>query len=96
MEYFEKALSKNELISKIANVHILGIRSRTNVSKEILSNAKNLLSVGAFCIGTDQVDLIESTKKGIAVFNAPFSNTRSVVELVLGEISQSVYPSPST
>ena len=81
-----KLCQKNELISKIANVHILGIRSRTAVSKEILSNAKNLLSVGAFCIGTDQVDLIESTKKGIAVFNAPFSNTRSVVELVLGEI----------
>lgn len=86
VEYFEKSLTKQELIDRIRDVSILGIRSRTQVDAEVLSHAKRLMAIGAFCIGTDQIDLKAATEKGIAVFNAPYSNTRSVVELVLGEI----------
>src|SRR5665647_1909361 len=71
---------------KIKNVHILGIRSRTNLTREILLKAKKLFAVGCFSIGTNQVDLRAAKKHGIPVFNAPFSNTQSVAELVIAEI----------
>ncbi|WP_029034716.1 phosphoglycerate dehydrogenase [Salinimicrobium terrae] len=80
------ALDEEELAEKIKDVSVLGIRSKTHVTKKVLENANRLIAVGAFCIGTNQIDLEECLKKGIAVFNAPFSNTRSVVELAIGEI----------
>ncbi|MBN1155574.1 phosphoglycerate dehydrogenase [candidate division KSB1 bacterium] len=79
-------LEGEELIKRIEHVSVLGIRSKTHISEEILKHANRLISIGVFCIGTDQITLPECSKKGIAVFNAPFSNTRSVVELALGEI----------
>ncbi len=78
------ALSEAELCEAIKGVHILGIRSKTNLTEKILENADKLLAVGCFCIGVNQVDLSATTKKGVAVFNAPYSNTRSVAELVIG------------
>ena len=78
------ALSEEALIEAIAGVHILGIRSKTNVTAKVLEHADKLLAVGAFCIGTNQIDLKGCSQKGIAVFNAPYSNTRSVVEMVMG------------
>lgn len=86
VEVISSALSEDELAEKIKNVSILGIRSKTNVTKKVLENANRLISIGAFCIGTNQIDLETSTEKGIAVFNAPFSNTRSVVEMAIAEI----------
>ncbi|SNS14450.1 D-3-phosphoglycerate dehydrogenase [Belliella buryatensis] len=86
IEVISSALSEEELAEKIKNVSILGIRSKTNVTKKVLENANRLISIGAFCIGTNQIDLDTCTKKGIAVFNAPFSNTRSVVEMAIAEI----------
>lgn len=80
------ALDEEELAEKIKDVSVLGIRSKTQVTKKVLENANRLISIGAFCIGTNQIDLEECLKKGIAVFNAPYSNTRSVVELAIGEI----------
>lgn len=80
------SLSEEELIEAIKDVSVLGIRSKTQLTKNVLQHAKRLIAVGTFCIGTNQVDLNECLRKGIAVFNAPFSNTRSVVELVIGEI----------
>ena len=80
-----KALPVEELKSAIADAHFVGIRSRTQLSEEIFTAAKKLVAVGCFCIGTNQVDLNAATHRGIAVFNAPFSNTRSVAELVLAE-----------
>ncbi len=80
------ALDEEELAEKIKDVSVLGIRSKTQVTQKVLENANRLISIGAFCIGTNQIDLEECLKKGIAVFNAPFSNTRSVVELAIGEI----------
>lgn len=80
------AMDEEELAEKIKDVSVLGIRSKTKLTKKVLDNAPRLISVGAFCIGTNQIDLEECLKKGVAVFNAPFSNTRSVVELVIGEI----------
>lgn len=80
------AMDEDELAEKIKDVSILGIRSKTQLTKKVLDNAQRLISVGAFCIGTNQIDLRECLRKGIAVFNAPFSNTRSVVELAIGEI----------
>jgi D-3-phosphoglycerate dehydrogenase len=79
-----KALDEEELIKEIRNVHILGIRSKTNVTKRVLEAAEKLLAIGAFCIGTDQVEMEEATRQGVVVFNAPFSNTRSVAELTIG------------
>ena len=79
------ALSEAELCEAIPSVHLLGIRSKTQVSKKVLERAKNLLSIGCFCIGTDQVDLDGAALHGVPVFNAPFSNTRSVAELALAE-----------
>jgi len=78
------ALSEEELIKEIKNVHLLGIRSKTQITERILENASKLQAIGCFCIGVNQVDIDAATKKGIAVFNAPYSNTRSVAELVLG------------
>lgn len=86
VEVISSALSEDELAEKIKDVSILGIRSKTNVTKKVLENANRLISIGAFCIGTNQIDLDMCTKKGIAVFNAPFSNTRSVVEMAIAEI----------
>ncbi|MCH7401924.1 phosphoglycerate dehydrogenase [Belliella kenyensis] len=86
VEVISSALSEDELAEKIKDVSVLGIRSKTNVTKKVLDNANRLISIGAFCIGTNQIDLDTCTKKGIAVFNAPFSNTRSVVEMAIAEI----------
>ncbi|MBB5692859.1 phosphoglycerate dehydrogenase [Muricoccus pecuniae] len=82
----KKALDEDALREAIKGVHLLGIRSRTRVTKAVLDEADRLIAVGCFCIGTDQVDLAEARRRGIPVFNAPFSNTRSVAELVMGEI----------
>jgi D-3-phosphoglycerate dehydrogenase / 2-oxoglutarate reductase len=78
------ALSDAELCEEIKGVHILGIRSKSNISENVLANADKLLAIGCFCIGINQVNLKSATQKGIAVFNAPYSNTRSVAELVIG------------
>jgi D-3-phosphoglycerate dehydrogenase len=78
------ALSEEQLINEIKNVHLLGIRSKTKITQKVLDAAEKLQAVGCFCIGTNQVDLKAATKKGVAVFNAPYSNTRSVAELVIG------------
>jgi len=81
-----KAMEEAELVQAIQDVHILGIRSKTRVTEAVLHSAKRLLAVGCFCIGTDQVNLVEAERRGVPVFNAPFSNTRSVAELVIAEI----------
>lgn len=86
VEIRKGALDEEELIEAIRDVSILGIRSKTNVTARVLEHANKLMTVGAFCIGTNQIDLDACTDKGIAVFNAPYSNTRSVVELAIGEI----------
>ncbi|MCF6333410.1 MAG: phosphoglycerate dehydrogenase [Draconibacterium sp.] len=86
VEYIKTALGPDELEQKIKDVHIIGIRSRTKLTREILKKAKKLFAVGCFSIGTNQVDLISAKQFGIPVFNAPFSNTRSVAELVIAEI----------
>ena len=86
VETYDGSLNENELIKKIKDISILGIRSKTNVTKKVIESANRLLSVGAFCIGTNQIDLNECAKNGITVFNAPYSNTRSVVEIVLGQM----------
>lgn len=84
IEAIEKSLTEKELISKIKDIHLLGIRSKTQVTSDVLNNANKLLAAGCFCIGTNQVDLKSATEHGIAIFNSPFSNTRSVAELVIG------------
>ena len=81
-----KALDGDALIEALRGVHILGIRSRTQLTREVLEAADRLMVVGCFCIGTNQVDLRAARERGVVVFNAPFSNTRSVAELVMGEI----------
>ena len=86
VELVKHSLPEEELIEKIKGVHVLGIRSKTQVTQTVLDAADKLLVVGAFCIGTTQIDLEYASKKGVAVFNAPYSNTRSVVELAIGEI----------
>ncbi|WP_158859973.1 phosphoglycerate dehydrogenase [Lunatibacter salilacus] len=86
VEVVSSALSEEELAEKIKSVSILGIRSKTQVTKKVLENANRLMAIGAFCIGTNQIDLETCQEKGIAVFNAPFSNTRSVVEMAIAEI----------
>jgi len=78
------ALSEDQLIQEIKNVHLVGIRSKTQITKRVLENAPKLQAIGCFCIGTNQVNLAEARKNGIVVFNAPYSNTRSVAELVIG------------
>ena len=85
IEYLSHSLSEDELIEKISEAHFVGIRSRTQLTEKVLESARKLVAVGCFCIGTNQVDLEAAKKRGIAVFNAPHSNTRSVAELVLAE-----------
>ncbi len=86
VEVISSAMSEEELCEKIKNVSIIGIRSKTIITKKVLENANRLIAIGAFCIGTNQIDLETCQEKGIAVFNAPFSNTRSVVEMAIAEI----------
>ncbi|GHE80485.1 phosphoglycerate dehydrogenase [Thalassotalea profundi] len=86
IEYIKTSLDEDELIKKIANVHFIGLRSRTQLTEKVLSHAKKLVAIGCFCIGTNQVNITAAQKRGIPVFNAPFSNTRSVAELVIGEL----------
>jgi len=85
IESLSGALPDEELKAKIADVHFVGLRSRTQLTAEVLAHAHKLVAVGCFCIGTNQVDLVAARERGIAVFNAPYSNTRSVAELVLAE-----------
>jgi D-3-phosphoglycerate dehydrogenase len=85
VELHAKSLPEDELKSRIADAHIVGIRSRTHLSDDVLAQAKRLIAVGCFCIGTNQVDLTAARKLGVPVFNAPYSNTRSVAELVIAE-----------
>ncbi|MEH8076652.1 phosphoglycerate dehydrogenase [Gallibacterium anatis] len=86
IEYHKKALDEEELIEAIKDAHFIGIRSRTHLTEKVLQHAHKLIAIGCFCIGTNQVDLEAAKQRGIPVFNAPFSNTRSVAELVLGEM----------
>jgi D-3-phosphoglycerate dehydrogenase len=85
IEWHPKALPPEELKAAIADAHFVGIRSRTQLTDDIFEHARKLVAVGCFCIGTNQVDLGAATRRGIPVFNAPFSNTRSVAELVIAE-----------
>lgn len=85
IEYVSSALPEDELIERIRDVHLLGIRSRTQLNAKVLAAAEKLIAAGCFCIGTNQVDLKQAATQGIPIFNAPYSNTRSVAELVLGE-----------
>jgi D-3-phosphoglycerate dehydrogenase / 2-oxoglutarate reductase len=85
IESFKEALSDKELVEKLQQTHIIGIRSRTELRKSLLNKAPRLIAIGCFSIGTNQVDSMDAKMLGIPVFNAPFSNTRSVAELVIGE-----------
>ena len=85
IEYHQKSLPEAELKARVAEAHIVGIRSRSHLTAEVLAEAKRLIAVGCFCIGTNQVDLQAAKTLGVPVFNAPYSNTRSVAELVLAE-----------
>ncbi|MBD8871780.1 phosphoglycerate dehydrogenase [Rhodanobacter sp. DHB23] len=85
IEYHEKSLPEAQLLERIADAHIVGLRSRTQLTAAVLRNAKRLIAAGCFCIGTNQVDLGEAERLGVPVFNAPYSNTRSVAELVIAE-----------
>lgn len=86
VEALKTSLPEDQLIEKIRDVHVIGIRSKTKLSEKVLSEAKNLIVIGCFCIGTNQVDLNYAARRGIAVFNSPFANSRSVAELVIAEI----------
>ncbi len=86
VETVKGALPENELVERIADVHILGIRSKTQVTPAVIDAGRRLLAVGAFCIGTNQISLAHANRAGVPAFNAPFSNTRSVAELILAEI----------
>ena len=86
VEYLKTALSEDELCEKIKNVNIIGIRSKTHITEKVIKSAKRLICVGAFCIGTNQIDLEACSRMGVTVFNAPYMNTRSVVELAIAEI----------
>lgn len=86
IEYHKGALDPESLKASIRDAHFVGIRSRTHLTEEIFAAAEKLVAVGCFCIGTNQVELPSAAKRGIPVFNAPFSNTRSVAELVIGEL----------
>ena len=85
IDYHTSAIAEDELMHRIADAHFVGIRSRTQLSAEVLARAEKLNAIGCFCIGTNQVDTVAAQNRGIPVFNAPFSNTRSVAELVLAE-----------
>lgn len=84
VEKINRALNESQLIDAIRDVHILGIRSKTTITDTVLAAAKKLQAIGCFCIGVNQIDLRAATQRGVAVFNAPYSNTRSVAELVIG------------
>jgi D-3-phosphoglycerate dehydrogenase / 2-oxoglutarate reductase len=86
IDYLKTSLPEDELIERIKDAHFIGIRSRTQLTEKVLDAASKLVAIGCFCIGTNQVDLTAALKRAIPVFNAPFSNTRSVAELVLGQI----------
>lgn len=86
VETYSAAMTEDELCERIRNVSVLGIRSKTQVTAKVLEQANRLMAIGAFCIGTNQIALKAATEKGVAVFNAPFSNTRSVVELAIAEM----------
>ncbi|KFZ15888.1 hypothetical protein V502_05362 [Pseudogymnoascus sp. VKM F-4520 (FW-2644)] len=86
VEAIKTSLPEDQLIEKIRNVHVIGIRSKTKLTEAVLREAKNLIVIGCFCIGTNQVNLEYAARHGIAVFNSPFANSRSVAELVIGEI----------
>ncbi|AVQ88354.1 MULTISPECIES: phosphoglycerate dehydrogenase [Plesiomonas] len=86
IEYHKGALDTAALKEAIRDAHFVGLRSRTQLTSEVIAAAEKLVAIGCFCIGTNQVDLVAAQKRGIPVFNAPFSNTRSVAEMVLGEI----------
>ncbi len=86
VEALKGSISSEELARKCADIDVLGIRSKTQVTEEALTAGKRLLTVGCFCIGTNQVDLQAANKRGVPVFNAPFSNTRSVAEMMIAEI----------
>jgi len=86
VETMKGALSEDELIDALDGVDLVGVRSKTNVTARVLDARPTLSAIGCFCIGTNQVDLAHAGKRGIAVFNAPYSNTRSVVELVICDI----------
>jgi len=85
LEFHKSSLSEPELIEQIKDVHLLGIRSKTNITANVLKHAKKLIGIGCYSIGTNQVDVLAAKLQGIPVFNAPFSNTRSVAELVIAE-----------
>ncbi|AFU99481.1 phosphoglycerate dehydrogenase [Simiduia agarivorans] len=85
VEYHKTALPEDELLERIKDAHFVGLRSRTQLTREVFDAAEKLIAVGCFCIGTNQVDLQAAQEKGVAVFNAPYSNTRSVAELVIAE-----------
>ncbi|KAK4687704.1 hypothetical protein P7C73_g2410, partial [Tremellales sp. Uapishka_1] len=86
VDHYTKAFSEDELIAKLPSYHAIGIRSKTKITAKVIDAAPQLLAIGCFCIGTNQVDLVTAAKRGISVFNSPFSNSRSVAELVIGEI----------
>src|SRR5882757_599446 len=86
VERADAALKEDELVKRVGDFDLLGIRSKTKVTPKVLDAGKRLIGIGAFCIGTNQVALTPAMKRGVCVFNAPFSNTRSVAELVLAEV----------
>ncbi|KAG2150067.1 hypothetical protein BD769DRAFT_1595789 [Suillus cothurnatus] len=86
VDHYKKALSEDELVDKISQYHAIGIRSKTKITERVIKAAHKLLVIGCFCIGTNQVDLVTAAKAGIPVFNSPFSNSRSVAELVVSEM----------
>lgn len=86
VEALKASIPEEDLITKIRDVHVIGIRSKTKLTARVLKEANNLVVIGCFCIGTNQVDLQFAAQRGIAVFNSPFSNSRSVAELIIAEI----------
>src|SRR5579862_2893779 len=85
IEFHEKSLPEDKLIEAVSGAYLIGIRSNTHLTKRVLGHASRLIGIGCYCIGTNQVDLQAAQEQGIPVFNAPFSNTRSVAELVIAE-----------
>merc|ERR1719436_519396 len=86
VEALKTALTEEELVEKVKDLHILGIRSKTQVTRRVIEASNRMVAMACFCIGTDQVDLKAAQEQGIPVFNAPFANTRSVAELIIGNI----------
>ena len=86
VETLKGSIGEDELKTRLKDVHVLGIRSKTQITAEVIREASNLIAIGAFCVGTNQIDVETAQKCGVPVFNAPFSNTRSVTELVIAEI----------